>query len=171
MSESLWPHGLQNARLPCPSPSPRICSNSCPLSCWCHPHISSSVIPFSSCLLSFPESRSFPMSQLFPSSGQSIGTSASASVLPMNIQDWLSLGLIYFPTVQGNLKSLLQHHISKTSVLWHSCFFIVQLSHLYMTTGKTIALATQNFIGKVMSLFFNMLSRFAIAFFQGASII
>ena len=171
MSDTLQPHGLQHTRPPCPSPTPRVYSNSCPLSCWCHPTISSSVIPFSYCLHSFPASGIFPVSQFFTSGSQSIGVLPSASVLPMNIQDWLSLGLIDFPTVQGNLKSLLQHHISKTSVLWHSCFFIVQLSHLYMTTGKTIALATQNFIGKVMSLFFNMLSRFAIAFFQGASII
>ena len=87
MSDSLWPHGLHHARLPCPSPTPGACSNSCPLSQWCHPTISSSVIPLSSCLQSFPASWSFPMSQFFPSGGQSIGASASASVLPMNIQD------------------------------------------------------------------------------------
>ena len=91
VSDSLWPHGLQHARLPCPSPSPRACSNSCPWSRWCHPTISSSAAPFSSCLQSFPASGSFLMSQLFASSGQSIG--ASASVLPMNIQDWFPLGL------------------------------------------------------------------------------
>ena len=93
MSDSLWPHGLQHARLRCPSPSPRVCSNSCPLSRWCHPTISSSVAPFSSCLQSFPASGSFPVSQLFASGGQSIEVSASASVLPMNIQDWFPLGL------------------------------------------------------------------------------
>ena len=87
MSESLWPHGLQDTRLPCPSPTPGACSNSCPSSQWCHPTISSSLIPFSSCLQSLPASGSFSMSQLFSSGGQSIGTSASASVLPMNIQD------------------------------------------------------------------------------------
>ena len=92
MSDSLWPHGLQHARLPCPSPTPRACSNSCPLSQWCHPTISSSVVPFSSCLQSFPASGSFPMSQLFSSGGQSIGASA-ASVLPMNIQAWFPLEL------------------------------------------------------------------------------
>ena len=86
-SNSLRPHGLQHTRLPCPSPTPRPCSNSCPLSQQCHPTISSSVIPFSSCLQSFPASRSFQMSQFFVSGDQSIGTSASASVLPMNIQD------------------------------------------------------------------------------------
>ena len=88
VSNSLWPHGLQNARLTCPSQTSGSCSNSCPLSCWCHPIISSSVIPFSSCLKSFPASGSFPMSWLFTSGGQSIGASASASVLPVNIQDW-----------------------------------------------------------------------------------
>ena len=90
---TLRPHGLQHARLPCPSPTPRTCSNSCPLSRWCHPTISSSVIPFSSCLQSFPALGSFPRSQLFASGGPSIGVSASASVLPMNIQDWFPLGL------------------------------------------------------------------------------
>ena len=85
--QSLWPRGLQNARLPCPSPTPRVFSNSCPLTQWCHPTISSSVILFSCCLQSFPASGSFPMSQFFPSGGQSIGVSASASVLPKNIQD------------------------------------------------------------------------------------
>ena len=94
MSDSLRPHGLQHTRLPCPSPSPRACSNPCPLSLWCHPTISSSVVPFSSHLQSFPASGSFPMSQLFSSGGQSTGASASASVLPMTIQDWFPLGLI-----------------------------------------------------------------------------
>jgi len=88
----LWPHGLKHARLPFPSPTPRACSNSCPSSQWCHLTISSSVVPIS-CLQSFPESGSFPMSQFFASGGQSIGVSTSASVLPMNIQDWFPLGL------------------------------------------------------------------------------
>ena len=88
VSDSLWPHGMQHARLPCPSPTSRTYSNSCPLSQWCHPTISSSVVPFSSCLLFFPATESFQMSQFFASSGQSIGASASASVLPKNIQDW-----------------------------------------------------------------------------------
>ena len=92
MSDSLWPHGLQHARPPCPSPTPRAYSNSCPSSQWCHPTISSSVVPFSSCPESFPASGSFPMSQLFISGGQSIGVSASTSVLPINIQDWSPLG-------------------------------------------------------------------------------
>ena len=90
---TLWPHGLQHARLPCPSPLLRACSNSCPLNCWSHPAILSSVVPFSSYLQSFLTSWSFPMSQFFTSGGQNIGVSASASVLPMNIQDWFPLGL------------------------------------------------------------------------------
>ena len=89
---SLWFHGLQHARFPCPSPTPEVYSNPCLLSWWCHLTISSSVIPFSSCLQSFPASGSFPMSQFFASGGQSIAVSASASILPMNIQDWFSLG-------------------------------------------------------------------------------
>ena len=92
VSDSLWPHRLQQARLPCPSPIPRAYSDSCPSSRWCHPTISSSVIPFSSCPQSFPASGCFPMSQFFASGGQSVGVSASASVLPMNIQDWFPLG-------------------------------------------------------------------------------
>ena len=93
MSDSLWSHGLQDTRIPCPSPSPSACSNSCPLSQWCHPTMFSSFIPFCSYLQSFLESGSFPMSQFFPSGGQSIGVSASASVLPTNIQDWFTSGL------------------------------------------------------------------------------
>ena len=106
MSDSLQPNGMYHARLPCRSPPSRACSNSCSLSWWCHPAILSSVVPFSSCLQSFPASGSFQMSQLFPSGGQSIGTSVSASVLPMNIQDWLSLGLT-------GLISLLSKGISR----------------------------------------------------------
>ena len=104
------------------------------------------------------------MSWLFASSGQSVGASASASVLPMNIQDLFSVGLIGFDllAVQGTFKSLLQHHSSKVSILQHSAFFIVQLSHPYMTTGKNIALTTRIFVGKIMSLLSNMLSRFVI---------
>ena len=150
----------------CPSPTPGAYSNSCPLSQWCHPTISSSVILFSSHLQSFPTSGSFPMSQLFTSGGQSIGVSTSASVLPMNIQDWFPLGWTSWISLQsqGTLKSLLQQCSSKASILWHSAFFIVQLSHPYTTTRKTIALTKQTFVGKVMSLLFNMLSRLVIAF-------
>ena len=127
---------------------PKACSNSCPLSQWCHPTISSSVFPFSSCLQSFPASGSFPMSRLFASDDQSIGASTSASILSMNILDWFPLGLTGFDllAVQGTLKSLLQHHSSKASILWHSAFFMVQLSHPYMTTGKTITLTIRTVI-------------------------
>ena len=131
MSDSLRPHESQHARPPCPSPTPRVYLNSCPLSQWCHPAISSSVIPISSCLQSLPASESFPVSQLFAWGGQSIGVSASTSVLPMNTQvsfrmDWLDL-----LAVQGTLKSLLQHHSSKASILRCSAFFTVQLSSIY----------------------------------------
>ena len=120
MSNSLRPHELQNARLPWPSLSPRVCSNSCPLSWWCYPAISSSVVPFS-CLQSFPASRSFSMSQLFTSGGQSIGALASASVLPMNIQGWFPLGLTsLISLLSKRFSSLLQHHNSKASILWCS---------------------------------------------------
>ena len=127
-SNSLWSHGLQHIRRPCPSPSPRACSNSCPLSQWYHPIISPSVIPFS-CFQSFPASGSFPMSQFFASGGQSIGTSASAFVLPVNIQGSFRIDWFDLLAVQGTLKSLLQHHSSKASILWHSAFFMVQLLH------------------------------------------
>ena len=156
MSDSLWPHGLKHARSPCLSPTPRIYSNSCPLSQWCHSTISSFVVPFSH-LQSFPASGSFPRSQFLLSSGQSIGVSASASVLPMNTQDWFPLGWTGWISFQSKaLKSLLQHHSSKASVLQCSAFFMVQLSHPYMTTGKTIALTSWTLISKVMSLLFNM---------------
>ena len=156
MSNSLQPHRLQHARPPCPSPTPRVYQNSCPLSQWCHPTMSSSVVPFSSHLQSFPASGSFPMSQFFPSGGQSIGVSASASVLPTTTQDWSSLGWNGWISLQSKgLKNLLQHHCSKASILQCSAFFIVQLSHPYMTTGKTIALTKWTFVGKVMSLLFN----------------
>ena len=166
MSDSLQPYELQHARPPCPSPTPGVYSNSCPLSRRGHPTFSFSVIPFSSCLQSFPASGSFQMSQLFASGGQSIGVSASTSVLPVNTQEWSPLGLDWLDllAVQGTLKSLLQHHSSKALILQHSAFFTVQLSHPYMTTGKTIALTRRTFVGKVMSLLFNMPSRFVIAF-------
>ena len=163
MSASLRPHGLQRTRLPYPSPFPGDCSNSCPLSRWCHPTISFSIIPFSSCLQSFPASRSFPMSQLFSSGDQSIVASASASVFPMNIQGWFPLGLTCLNSL---LSKGLSRVFSSTTVWRHqffgTAFFMVQLSHPYMTTRKTIALTRRNFVGKVMSLLFNMLSSFVI---------
>ena len=165
MSDSLRTHGLQHARLPCPSLTPGVYSNSCPLSQWCHPTISSSVIPFSSHLQPFPASGSFQRNQFFTSGGQSIGVLASASVLPMNIQKGFPLGLTGLISLQSKgLSSLLHHHSSKASILQCSDFFMVQLSHPYVTTGKTIALTRWTFIGKAMSLLFNMLSRLVITF-------
>ena len=116
MSDSLWPHGLQHARFPCPSPSPGVFSNSCPLSQWCHPTISSSVVPFSSCLQSFPASASFPISQLFSSGGQIIGASASASVLPVKIQGWHLLGITGWISLQS--KGLSRVFSSTTWKVW-----------------------------------------------------
>ena len=161
VSNSLQPHELQHARPPCLSPTPGVHPNPCPLSQWCHPTISSSVVPFSSHLQSFPASGSFQMSQFFESGGQSIGVSASASVLPNEYSGMISFRMDWLDllAVQGTLKSLLQYHSSKASVLWHSAFFIVQLSHPYMTPGKTIALTRQTFVSTVMSLLFNMLPR------------
>ena len=150
VSDYLQPHWLQHARPPCPSPTPGIYSNSCPLSQWCHPAISSSVVPFSSLLQSFPASGSFLVSQFFTSGIQkywsfsfNINPSNEYSVLISFRMDWLDL-----LAVQGTLKSLLQHHSSKTSVLQHSTFFIVQLSHPYMTIGKTIALTGQTLLAR-----------------------
>ena len=130
--------GMQHTRLLCPPLSPRVCSNSCPLSQWCYLTFSSSAIPFSFCLQSFPASGSLPTSWLFAWGSQSIGASASASVLPVNTQDWSALGWTGWISLQskGLFKSLLQHHSSKALILWHSAFFMVQLSHPYMTTGK-----------------------------------
>ena len=129
------------------------------------------VIPFSSCPQSSPASGSFQMSQLFAWGGQSIGVSASVSVFPMNIQDWFPLGWTGWISLQSKgLSYLLQLHSSKVSVLQRSAFFIVKLSHPFTITGKTIVLTRWTFVGKVMSLLFNMLSRLVIAFFQGASV-
>ena len=157
-SDSLRLHELQHARPPCPLPTPRDYPNSCPLNQWCHLTISSSVVPFSCCLQSFPTSGSFQMSQLFASGGQNIGVSASTSVLPMIHSGLISFRMDWLDllAVQGTLKSLLQHHSSKASILRHSASFIAQLSHPYMTTGKTIALTRWTFVDKVTSLFFNM---------------
>ena len=124
VSESLQPHGLQHTRLPCPSPAPGVCSNSCPSSQWCHPTFSSSVVPFSSNLQSFPASGSFPVSQLFTSGGQNIGVSASASVLPMNIHDWFPSGWTGLIFLQSKGLSRV---FSNTTVQKHQ-FFGTQLS-------------------------------------------
>ena len=165
----LRPHGLQHARRPCPSPTPGDCSNSCPLSRWCHPTISSSVIPFSSCPQFFPVSGSFLVKgkkkalrirwPKYWNFSFSISPSNEYSGLISFKMDWL--GLL---AVQGTLKSLLQHHNSKASILQCSVFFMVLLSYPYMTTGKTTALDRQTFVGKVRSLLFNKLSRLVITF-------
>ena len=134
MSDPLWPHEPQHARPPYPSPTPEVHPNPCASSRWCHSTISSSVIPFFSCPQSFPTSGSFPISQLFPSGGQSFGVSASTSVLPMNTQDWsiwFRMDWLDLLAVQGTLKSLLQHHSSKASILQCWAFFMVQLSHTH----------------------------------------
>ena len=166
MSNSLWPHGLQPARLPCPSPTPGACSNSCPLSWWwlpsnrlilCHTLLLPSIFPsirvFSNELalcIRWPRYWSFSFS---------LGPSSEYSGLISFRTDWLDL-----PAVQGTVKSLSQHHSSKASILQRAAFFIVQLSHPYMTTGKTLVLTRQTFVGKVMSLLLNMLSRLLITF-------
>ena len=124
VSDSLWPHGLQHTRPPCPSPTPGVYSNSCQLRWWCHPTITSSVVPFSSCLPSFPASGSFRMNQFFASGGQSIGASASASVLPMNTQDWSPLGWTGWISLQSKGISTV---FSNTTVQQHQ-FFGTQLS-------------------------------------------
>ena len=132
MSDSLQPHGLKHARLPCPLPTPGTCSDSCPSSRWFHPTSSSSVIPFSACLQSLLASGSFPMSQFFASGGQRIGISPLASVLPMSIQDWFPLGWtgLDLRGVQKTLKSLLQHHSSKASILLFLAFFTCRSPNL-----------------------------------------
>ena len=161
---TLRPHGLQRARPPCPSPTPRVYSNSSRFSRWCHPTISSSVIPFSSCLKSSQHQGLFKWVSFFQmaSGGQSIWVSASGSVLPMNIQDWFCLGLTGWISLQSKGLSRV---FSNTIVQKHQ-FFGTQLSlqpNSHMTAGETIPLTRPNFVGKVTSLLFNMLSRLVIA--------
>ena len=165
VSDSLRPHESQHTRPPCLSPTPRVHPNPCPSSRWCHPTISSSVVPFSPCPLSFQHQG---LLKWFSSSHQvakywrfsfNISPSNEYSGLISFRMDWLDL-----LAIQGTLKNLLQHHSSKASILRRSSFFIVQLSHPYMTTGKTVALTRWAFVDKVMSLLFNMLSRLVITF-------
>ena len=165
VSDSLWPHEPQHTRPPCPSPTPRVYPNSCPLSWWYHPTISSSVVPFSSCLKSFQVSGSFQMSQLFASGGQSIGVSASISVLPMNTQDWSPLGWTGWISLQSKgLSRVFNTTVQKPQ------FLCTQLSlrsnsHIHRwLLEKNIALTRWTFVGKVMSLLLNMLSRLVITF-------
>ena len=124
VSDSLWPHGPQHTRPPCPSPTHRAYPNSCPLSQWCHPNISSSVVPFSSCLQSFPASGSFQMGQLFTQGGQSIGVSTSTSVLPMNTQDWSPLGWTGWISLQSKRLS----RVFSNTTVQKPQFFGAQLS-------------------------------------------
>ena len=161
---TLWPHGLQLPRLSCPSLSGGVCSDSCPLNWWCNLTISSSVIPFCFCFQLFPASEFFPVIRPFASGGQKFW---SFSISPCNEYSGLiSFRIDWFDLVevQGILNSLLQHHSSKASVLPCSAFLIVQLSHVHMTAGKTIALTIWTFVCNVLSIFLNMLSRFVIAF-------
>ena len=155
MSDSLRPYGLHAARLPCLSPTPGACSNLCPLSWWCHPTSSSFVVLYSFCLQSFPASGSFPVSEFFSSGGHSIGVSASATVLPMNIEDWFPLGLTSLISLQSkglwrvfsNTTVQKQQFFGAQHSLW-SNFHI----HTWLLE-KTIALTRWTFVGKVMSLF------------------
>ena len=165
-------HGLQHHGLLCPSPTPRPYSNSCPLSQWCHPTISFTVVLFSSCLQSFPASASFPVSQLFTWGGQKYWSFSFSNSLLDECSRLIPFRIDGFDllAVQETLKSLLQPHSSKASIFWCSVLFIVQLSHLFITTGETITLSRQTFVGKVTSLFLNMLSRLSLLFFQGANV-
>ena len=163
MSNSLWPHELQHTRLPCPSLSPWVCSNSCPLSWWCHLILCHPVLLLPSI---FPSIRVFSI-ELALHIGWPKYWSFSYSISPSNEYSGLiSLRIDWFDlfAVQGTLKSVLQHQSSKASVLRHSSFFMVQLAHPYITTRKAIALSIQTFVDKVMSLLLNMLSRFVIVF-------
>ena len=166
MSDSLRPHESQHARPPCPSPTPGVPSDSRPSSQWCHPAISSSVVPFSSCPQSLPASESFPVSQLVAWGGQSTGVSALASFLPKKPQGWSPSEWTGWISLQSKGLSRV---FSNTTVQKHQffsalykAFFIVQPSHPYMTTGKTIALTRRTFVDKVMSLLLNMLSNWRI---------
>ena len=160
---TLWSHGQEHTRLPCPSPAPAVCSNSCSLSQWCHPTISSSVAPSPPSLNLLQHQCLFQWVGIrwakYWSFSFSISSSNEYSGLISFRMDWFDL-----LAVQGTLKSLLQHHSSKASILQCSAFSMVQISYPCMTTGKTIALTRWAFVGKVMSLLFNRLSRLAIAF-------
>ena len=167
---TLCDSGLQHTRLSCPSLSPRISSNPCPLSQWWHATISSSAAPFSSCPQFFPASGAFPMRKRWC---QYFGIRwpkywrFSCSINPSSeYLGFISFRIVWFDllAVQGTLKSLLQYHNLKASILWCSAFFMIQLSHPYTTTGKTIALTLHTYVSKVMSLLFNMLSRYVRAF-------
>ena len=172
-SDSLWPHRLQHARLLCPSPSPIVCWDSCPLSWWCHPTVSSSVASFSSCPQSFTASRSSPISQLFTSGGQSIGALVSALCLPIQFSSGLiSFRIDWFDllVLQRTLKSLLQHRNFKASILWHSAFFMVQLSHPTWFLEKPQLGLCRPLLAKWYLCFLTCCLGLSQLFFQGASV-
>ena len=163
MSDALWPHELQHARTPCPSPTPGVYPNSCPSSRWCHPTICCPLLLLPSI---FPSIRIFS-NESVPWLRWPKYRSFTFSISPSNDYSGLisfRIDLLDLHAVQGALKSLLQYHSLKASILRCSAFFIVQILHPYMTTGKTIALIRRTFVGKVMSLFFNMLSKLVITF-------
>ena len=171
MSDSLQPHGLQHARLPCSSLFPRVCSDSCPLSWWCHPTISSSVAPFSSYPQSFPASGSFPVMSSSNRVANWFSASASASVLPMNIQGWFPLGLTGLISLQSKGLS----RVFSSTTTWKHQFSGTQPSlwsnsQLYITTGKTIAFTRQTFVSKVMFLGFKTRSSVICSEHRGANI-
>ena len=167
------PHELQQARPPFPSPTPRVYSKSCPLSQWCHPAISFSVFPFSSCTQCLSASGTSPSESTLRMRWPRYW-SFNLSICPSNEHPRLisfSMDWLYLLAVQGTLKSLLQHHSSKAWIQQCSAFFTFQLSHPYMTTGKTIALTRWNFVGNVMSLLFIMLSRLVITFLSSSKLL
>ena len=171
LCDSLWPHGLHHVKPSCPSSSPGTCPSSCSLHWWCHPAISSSNALFSFCPLS-PRIRNFSSESSvhikwpkYWSFSCSISPSSEYSGLISLKIDWFDL-----LAVQGTFRSLLQHHSSKASIFWLSAFFMVQLSQPYVTTGKTISLTIWTFVGKVMPLLFNTLSRFASLSCQEATV-
>ena len=164
MSDSLQAHGLQHTRPFCPSPTSRVYQNSCPLSQWCHPTISSSVVPFSSRLQSFPASGSFQMSQFFASGSQSIGVSASASVLPMDIQNWFPLGWTgWISLLSKGVSRVFSNTTFQKQQFFGPQLYIPTLTS-NTTTGKTITLTRWTFVGELISPLFNMLSRLVITF-------
>ena len=171
MSNSLRPHESQHTRPPCPSPTPRVYANSCPSSWWCHPAISSCrplllLPPIPPSIRAFSNESTLRMRwPKYWSFSFSISPSNEHPGLISFRMDWLDL-----LAVQGTLKSLLQYHSSKKSIFQSSAFFTIQLSHPYTTTGKTIALTRRTFVGKVMSLLFNMLSRLVITFLPKSSV-
>ena len=159
MSDPFWSYGLQHTRPPCPSPTPGACSDSCPSSLWCHPTISTSVVPFSSCLQSFPASASFPMCWLFTSSGQSIPALASASVLPMNIQGWFPLGLIGLILLSKGLSRVFssttvqKHQFFGTRVLLN--FRLILNSHIHTWLLEKSRMYTWSYYNVICQLYIN----------------